>query len=321
MAKVKQLGHVRFRGLRGTKNVSGVSLWGRHALVVVDETIEGANLLQIFEPEGDDYRALPETITLDIATSSELDLEGIAVEDGTVFLLGSHAWRRRAVEDDKPYLRNRANLLGGPEAQPARDYLIRLALTPEGTLSSMTRMSLRPFFDSTEPFKSFASIASKENGIDAEGLTVRSGWVYVGFRGPVLRGNFTPILKLRFDEPPMRENVSFVNLGGRGVRDLATVEDGIIILAGPVGDGPGSYQFYLWDGQDGVPGEGAPPSETGGLQFIGDLPPPESRSDDDALAKPEGIALVEETRKHWLFMVACDGVKHDRIPLYRVDKP
>ena len=66
---------------------------------------------------------------------------------------------------------------------------------------------------------SFGSIASKENGIDAEGLAVRDQKLYIGFRGPVLRGNFTPILRCRFGSPITEPEVLFVSLGGRGVRD------------------------------------------------------------------------------------------------------
>src|SRR4030095_15559862 len=121
-----------------------------------------------------------------------------------------------------------------------------------------TRASLRGFLDTTEPFKSFGAIASKENGVDAEGLAVRDQRLYIGFRGPVLRGNFTPILRCRFGSPIGEPEVLFVNLGGCGVRDLARVDGGLLILAGPVGDGLGSYQLYLWDGRDGVPGEGGP---------------------------------------------------------------
>jgi hypothetical protein len=91
------------------------------------------------------------------------------------------------------------------------------------------------------------------------------------------------------------------------VRDLARVEGGLLILAGPVGDGPGSYQLYLWDGRDGVPGTGAHTSAINpGLRLIGDIPIPPSNGHETP-AKAEGMALIEETSHHWKILVASDG--------------
>jgi hypothetical protein len=36
---------------------------------------------------------------------------------------------------------------------------------------------------------------------------------------------------------------------GRGVRDLAALDDGFLILAGPSADEDGSFAVYWWDGQ------------------------------------------------------------------------
>jgi hypothetical protein len=240
----------------------------------------------------------------------EMDLEGIAVDAQTVFVLSSHSARRKKTDKDKAYEKNRAALMSSPEAQPARDVLLRFELDAAGKAGPIERTSLRGFLDATEPFKSFDSIASKENGIDAEGLAVWDQKLYIGFRGPVLRGNFTPILRCRFGSPIAEPEVLFVNLGGRGARDLAGVNGGLLILAGPVWDGPGSYQLYLWDGRDGVPGKDAPTSANSELRLIGDLPIPGSDAGGHKIsAKPEGLAVIKESSHDWEILIVFDGLK------------
>jgi hypothetical protein len=326
VAKIEKLENVRFHGMLDDKNASGVSFWKERALIVADEITDQGNVVQAFEPDGDGFRAAAHgLIVLDAPGSAaeEMDLEGIVVDGPTVFVLGSHSSKRKKVDAEKAYEKNRKALMSPPEAQPARDVLLRFELDAAGEAGPIQRTSLRGFLDATEPFKSFGAMASKENGIDAEGLAVSDHKLYVGFRGPVLRGNFTPILTCRFGSPIGDPKVLFVNLGGRGVRDLAGVNDGLLILAGPVGDGPGSCQLYLWDGRDGVPGAGAPTSSAGpGLRLIGDLPVPHSgEGDQDVPAKPEGMALTKETSDHWEILIVFDGLKDGHATRFRVEKP
>ena len=326
MEAIEKRESLRFHGMLDDKNVSAVSFWNQRALVVTDEITHKGNVVQAFEKHGDDFHAVAQWLTvLDVPGSAmeEMDLEGIAVDGQTVFVLGSHSSKRKKVDSEKAYARNRHVLLSSPEADPARDVLLRFELDATGKAGPIQRTSLRSYLSATEPFKSFGIMSSKENGIDAEGLAVWNQRLYVGFRGPVLRGNFTPILRCRFGSPIAEPELLFVNLGGRGVRDLARVEGGLLILAGPVGDGPGSYQLYLWDGRDGVPGTGAHTSAINpGIRLIGDLPI--SRSDatgHETPAKAEGMALIEETNHHWKILVVFDGLKDGHGTRFRVEKP
>jgi hypothetical protein len=326
MSKIQTIGIVRLQGMLGNKNASAISFWKERALVVADEITDKGNVVQAFEPDGTDFRAAVQGVTvLDVPGSpvEEMDLEGLAVDRQTVFVLGSHSSRRKKTDAVKAYTKNRAALMSPPEAQPARDVLLRFELDAAGKAGPIQRTSLRGFLDATEPFKSFGRIASKENGIDAEGLAVWDQRLYIGFRGPVLRGNFTPILKCQFGSPIGEPEVLFVGLDGGGVRDLARVEGGLLILAGPVGDGAGSYQLYLWDGRDGVPGMGAPISAADpGLRLIGELPIPSSAAGGHEIpAKPEGLALIKETSRHWEILIVFDGLKDGHATRFRVEKP
>jgi hypothetical protein len=320
MAEIERLDSIRFDALLGGKNASAVCLLPTRALVVADEmTHDGKNVVQVFERRGDVYHALPdEIVVLDPpgVTNEEMDLEGIAAEGTTIYVLGSHSARRKRVDKENKYAKNRKALLAPPEPQPSRDVLVRYTRGADGGAGPIERTSLRAFLDATEPFRSFRSVASKENGVDAEGLAVRGERLYIGFRGPVLRGNFAPVLRCRFGQPIHAPEIMFVDLGGRGVRDMTAVDDGLLILAGPTGDGPGSYQLYLWDGEDMVMGEDVEP-RTGGLTLLGDLPLP----DKNAVAKAEGLALVEERSRDWKVLVVFDGLENGHATRYRIDKP
>ncbi len=324
MAKIKSMGVVSLKGIIEDKNASAAAFWKDRLLIVADEATEKGNVVQAFEPDGVHFRAVVEGLTkLDELGKpiEEMDLEGIAVDGNFVYVLGSHSSRRKKADPLKSYTKNRTAILAPPEIQPSRDALVRYELDEAGNAGPLQRTSLRHFLANNEPFKAFGSVASKENGVDIEGIAVWKDRVYVGFRGPVLRGNFTPILKFKFGQPISQPEVLFVNLQGRGVRDLARVDDGLIILAGPVGDGPGTYQVYLWDGRDEILGTGAPTTETDqGTRLLGELPIPGIDASLGGTAKPEGLALVKETQANWDVLVVFDGLKGGHASRFRIPK-
>lgn len=323
MSGIELLNDVRFHGMKDNANASGIVFWKDVALVVTDESKKTGNVVQWFRPDGTDYRAVEEAfIRLDppgVTAAEEMDLEGLAVAGNSVYVLGSHSARRRKVDPSGSYATNRSRLMSPPEAQPSRDVLIHVTLSDDGEVRTMERSSLRQVIEQTEPLASFAQLPSKENGVDAEGLAIWHKHLYVGFRGPVLRSSFTPILRCRFGSPVTEPELLFVNLGGRGVRDLAHVEKGLLILAGPMADEPTSYRLYLWDGRDGVAGDGAPTTEADpGLYLLGELPLPGAG---EGLLKPEGLALKKESDTHWIVMVVFDGLNKSHAIEYRVGKP
>jgi len=88
-----------------------------------------------------------------------------------------------------------------------------------------------------------------------------------------------------------------VELGGRGIWDLARVSDGFLILAGPVGGGSASYQLYHWDGGDMVPGYGPRPNPPGTLNLLGVISHP-------PCGDPQGIeGQLEDTKSYDIIVV------------------
>jgi hypothetical protein len=143
----------------------------------------------------------------------------------------------------------------------------------------------------------FLTIPGKDNGFDIEGLAVAGTRLFLGLRGPVLRG-WAVILELELvedkDQPSMLRLLPigpkkrpyrkhFLQLGGLGIRDICLQGDDLLILGGPTMALDGPVTVFRW------PGGAAPKDESvvaaKELQRVLDLPYGEG--EDHA----EGIAL------------------------------
>ena len=127
----------------------------------------------------------------------------------------------------------------------------------------------------------FVGLPSKENGIDIESMAYHDERLYLGFRGPVLRGNYVTVMVLQFDHPK-RYVLRFVRLQGQGIRDMVALEGGFLIVSGPVNDAPGPFRLWWWDGEDQIPGKDRRVRET---ELLGAVSTPGG-------AKAEGLALL-----------------------------
>jgi hypothetical protein len=276
---------------RKNKNISAIEIVGDRLIVGADE----GNKIKILKHNGEGY-AVERSIPL--SNDNEIDIEGIACEGSIVYVVGSHSAKRSQIDADRTYEQNRT-AIETVSLESQRDRLFRLDLNAEAEIE---QTSLRSLMDRHDLLQLFSKIPSKENGIDIEGMAVRNGLLYIGFRGPVLRDNWVPILKCRFATPINRADLVFINLGGRGIRDLTPVQDGFLILAGPVGDGPGSYQIYVWDGEDCLPGSRTS-GQMGQIELLGEIPVYNN-------TKAEGIALLTESRSDYEVIVVFDGVEN-----------
>ncbi|MEO0804655.1 MAG: DUF3616 domain-containing protein [Cyanobacteria bacterium J06642_2] len=99
-------------------------------------------------------------------------------------------------------------------------------------------------------------LPSKDNGFDIEGLAVCGNRVFIGLRGPVLRG-WALLLELRVEtSAPGTLNLAapddgvlyrkhFLDLNGLGIRELCLHGKDLIILAGPTMTLTGAMQIFL----------------------------------------------------------------------------
>ncbi|WP_433294869.1 DUF3616 domain-containing protein [Actinoplanes sp. CA-030573] len=207
----------------------------------------------------------------------EADVEGLARTGHFLWAIGSHSLRRKQIKErhDGPQALKR---LAKIEGQDNRQILVRLPIadvdgvpTPVREIevdgkrhraaALRRRDNLRSLLRDDEHLGPFLPIPGKDNGLDIEGIAVRGDRVYLGLRGPVLRG-WAFVLELRpyvsDDDPdrlrlrdfadglPYRKHV--LDLEGLGVRDLCPDGDDLLILAGPTMDLDGPVRIYRWHG-------------------------------------------------------------------------
>lgn len=215
-----------------------------------------------------DFIKLPEL------EDQEVDIEGLAYAGHYLWFVGSHSWKRKKPKDDKTdeknikrltkleseanrYLLGRIPLVQGellqscphPDNPSEQLSAAKLELTQQGNLL-MDALADDPHLG----FFVGAMIPGKENGFDVEGLAIFQNRIFLGLRGPVLRGwammleielekSSPELLKLKqIGEKQYKKH--FVYLNGLGIRDLCLDGEDLLILAGPTMDLDGPVRVY-----------------------------------------------------------------------------
>lgn len=290
------------------ENISGVAVSGDFLILGSDE---GAAIQVLKKQSQNTYLSdKDQRIILD-DSGEEVDIEGIAAGEEYIYVVGSHSRKRQKVKKNKSLKKNKKRL-ATVKTEPSREQLFRLKLDQNGQLleESIQQITLRDIFKSHPVLALFQPIPSKENGIDIEGIAIneKQGEVYLGFRSPVLRGNFTPIMVLtftngKFKKKNIKHELRYLSLGGRGVRGMTQLSNAFLILGGPVGGQPMSYMLYYWDGKDMLPGKDHPEAATH-IKQLCEIPLPDSK------AKAEGIEFLKQENGKVYVLVVYDGEKN-----------
>lgn len=311
--------------LKAAEDVSGIAKLGALLVVGSDEGVgeeENKNIIQFLEPEGDNKYKIRNDILLfkgDEKDGKEMDIEGIAVDGHVVYVIGSHSAKRSRVEAKKKYKTNLQTFRHSKiSPEENRAWLYRLEVDAHGKADEKVGISLRDIIQNDDVLKTFSEIPSKENGVDIEGIAAKGDFLYLGFRGPAFRENWAPVMKLKFEDPEDYE-LLYVNLGGRGIRDITSVSNGFLLIAGPVGDGPASYQLYHWDGKDMIPGKDRDPEDLGKLTLLGEIAPPVS-TEPPARAKAEGIVVLAQDGPEYDLILVYDSAANGGAQRFRVSK-
>jgi uncharacterized protein DUF3616 len=306
-ATAEELGHgtpITFRGdISKSDDISGITRYKDWLIVCADE---GGRFDVLKESGPNEFRLL-NSIPLLGDPDLEIDLEGAAFDGHSLYLIGSHSLARKSTAPDKSRDKNIERMTRIGHAR-SREAVFRIKLDEHGQLESKNRISLSKLLKNDPILGRFTHIPGKENGVDIEGIATAGGYLYVGFRGPVLRGNYVPVLVMEFDSPDDYE-LRYVNLRGRGIRDITAVHDGFLIIAGPVGGGDDSFRLCFWNGKDCVEG-------TGGLG--GDVRTLATLSSETG--NPEGLAVFNETAHDYSLVVVYDGAKDGGAMMFTVAK-
>jgi hypothetical protein len=227
---------------------------------------------------------LQDLLALPAAPKEEADIEGLAVDEGWLWLVGSHSVKRK-----KAKASDAAETVATKLAELSRDgnrHLLARIPIRDGALAredgsrraaalAATRHS-SALLDAIVPededghdphLAAFVPLPGKDNGLDIEGLAVRGSRAFIGLRGPVLR-EWCCILEVRLDadgdrlslrpqDGGARYRKHFLKLNGLGIRDLIIAGDDLLILAGPSMAHDGPHEIWRWKGAAGSP-SGAP---------------------------------------------------------------
>lgn len=262
-------------------NLSGAAFTGEHLWVAGDEAC-GVDRLRRLAPVGTEQlrygegRAFPLATLLDLPGEfdEEADLEGMAVLDGFLWVVGSHGHKRKNAKPGRSHADN-ARRLGKLALDGNRRLLARLPIEPDADgqpvlvrVAKDGRRAARLKGDAVDNeltrlladdphFGPFLAIPGKDNGVDIEGLAVHGDRLVLGMRGPVLRG-WSSLLEIRLEErggqlrlAPLDDTGGllrkhFLQLDGLGVRDLHFSGDDLLILAGPTMVLDGDIRVYTW---------------------------------------------------------------------------
>jgi hypothetical protein len=280
------------------RNISGLVVTESFAVVATDE----GNALQILKNNNGNYAAKKNGVVHLTDNNAELDLEGLAWQPPYLYAIGSHSRKRKKIDMNASDKQN-INRLRVIIHEPSRHQLFQIELDNQAAVKQIRVTTLDKWIAQEPILTPFSALPSKENGIDIEGIAVDGDKLYVGFRGPVLRGNLTPILQLKLDSRTFslaKPQLKLLNLGGLGIRDMAANQGQLLILAGPVNETPYLFQLFRWHGQ----------------QALTPLTPVQTLKGDWLTDKPEAIALdPNHPQQFWL---AQDGAQNGairRLPL------
>ncbi|HEX8087253.1 MAG TPA: DUF3616 domain-containing protein, partial [Blastocatellia bacterium] len=156
----------------------------------------------------------------------------------------------------------------------------------------------------------FLSVPGKDNGFDIEGLAVKGERVFLGLRGPVLRG-WAVILELNVKEVGSHHlslkkigpkgrlfKKHFLQLDGLGVRDLLIDGADFLILAGPTMNLDGPVAVYRWRGAASVSNESIVPRNR--LEKLFDVPYGEGKD------HAEGITFISKAGHSPALLIVYD---------------
>ena len=204
----------------------------------------------------------------------EMDIEGLAVDDGWLWVVGSHSLKREKPDAANPDGTKALRAMAVVERDPNRYFLGRLPLAesepgvfepraevdgrrPQSVDLDRSSGRLNHWLRHDPLLKPFLHLPSKENGFDVEGIAARGLRVWLGLRGPVLRGWAVVLelhmkvdgdgrLKARRLDGKKRYRMHLLESRGLGIRDLNLDGDDLVVLLGPTMASDGPAHVVRW---------------------------------------------------------------------------
>ncbi|WP_262299901.1 DUF3616 domain-containing protein [Microvirga sesbaniae] len=307
------------------KDLSAVARVGDSLFLACDETASVERLRRIGDDRFGDHRhfALDEFVDLPAGADGEMDIEGLCAVDGFLWIVGSHALKRSRPKRDESKADDALRRMEQIDREPNRHFLGRIPLVEEAlglftpARSDGGRQAAWVKFDETNSALTrwladdphlgpFLTIPAKENGFDVEGLAVRGDRVWLGLRGPVLRGHAVVLdveiaekalgrLKARRIESERRYRKHLLDTRGLGIRDLRLDGDDLLLLVGPTMSLEGPAFVLRW--RDAIHDDASGVIAPDRIETVAELP---YRLHAD---HPEGIDLWPEAGPEALLVI------------------
>lgn len=322
-------------------NLSGAAFTGDWLWVAGDEAC-GLDRLRLLDPVGrealrfGEVRDFPLGDLLDLpgAVGEEADLEGMAVADGYLWVVGSHGLKRKNAKPERSHADN-AKRLAKVALDGNRRLLARLPIEPDARGEpclvrqardgrralrlkgdAQTNLLTRALADDPH-FGPYMAIPGKDNGFDIEGLAVDGQRLLLGLRGPVLRG-WSALLEiaveargdqlrlLPLDDSGTLIRKHFLQLDGLGVRDLHFSGDDLYILAGPTMVLNGDIRVFKWSGARPLLAANREPVRFESA-LTESVPLPHGRGTNRAEALCDLPAALSGSKARWLVLYDAPG--------------
>lgn len=218
--------------------------------LVIDDNIQAAQIITLEDGKLLAGAMVPLISNTFDGKALELDGEGVAFADGAFYVIGSHGHPRDKDHELDPT--NDAERVAAHIA--AASQIAKVTINTGGTATvETTALSLAKTIQNQLELKDFAGKRLDENGLTVEGIAIKDGQLFAGFRGPLLAGGHAAVLAVSLEGlatgGDLKSKVFKLPLGeGIGIRDLARDGDRILVLAGPGPDTAGAYTIFSWDG-------------------------------------------------------------------------
>jgi hypothetical protein len=317
-------GDVEARDIR--ESLSAVVQTGPHLWLGCDETATLERVTRLEDGRYGDHRTyrIEDVLDLPGGGKGEVDVEGLAWAPPYLWIVGSHGRKRGKPDPDEGVEKAFAEL-ADVDQDGNRYLLARIPLEedprggglvprracpdprdPSATLTAARlkgkgqQSALMRAIGDDEHLRRYLKVPGKDNGFDVEGLAAAEGRLFLGLRGPVVRGWAVVLevqpgktsrperLKLKRIGPDGRRyRKHFLDLDGLGVREITADGDDLLVLAGPTMAVRAPATLFRWRGAVKLEADSITGRDP--LEHLLDLPHDVDGGEDH----PEGICCLE----------------------------
>jgi hypothetical protein len=254
-----------------------------------EKTIQPGRTLELLQPS--------------LGKGKEADTEAAAYASGKFYVIGSHGVAKK-----------------DPIYQPERYLLFQFPVDATKTDQIKSTNALETILASLPELKAAACARTssvpcrslQDGGVNVEGLAIHAEQAWIGLRAPVVAGQGVVVqlsTKHLFNGDPGQVSLHKLALGkGRGIRDLARVNAGFLVLTGkstPEEENeaawPATVMFWRGDQQTTIP--------------IATL------SSTASIEKPEALLVLAEDNQNWRVLILGEGKGSIEPQEYLLPKP